>query len=249
MGQYNEFSYLKLGLSKENLLEDHFQFLPGSAWIFPSYLSKFWNQFVESWNHLDLDKYMKEGDNYRYRKFGRFNYDDHTGHVEPVLESSFFQSKSINSYAGEIDRKFSHLDDSIYKNRFLHYIIATSLHHFIETYNLKEKKWDVTLHQFRIVATHDASGLPTPEGIHRDGHKFVSMHMIKRKNIEGGVSALYNLNKDKVTEITLKRAMDSLFINDEKLLHSVSPILAKNNEESYRDILVIDYNTADDSEI
>lgn len=29
-------------------------------------------------------------------------------------------------------------------------------------------------------------GNPTPEGIHKDGHTFISMHMIGRYNIEGG---------------------------------------------------------------
>ena len=110
MGHYSEFSYIKLGLSKENLQEDNFQFLLGSAWIFPSYLSKFSAPFAHSWNNLVLDTYMKEGDNYRYRRFGRFKYDDTTGHVDPALESSFFQSTLINNYAEEIDRKFTHVE-------------------------------------------------------------------------------------------------------------------------------------------
>ncbi|ENU94257.1 hypothetical protein F971_00154 [Acinetobacter vivianii] len=244
MGHLEQLSYLKLGLSSENLLEEGYQFLPGSAWIFPSYLSKFWDQLVDSWNYLELDTYMKKGDIYRYRKFGRFIYDDTTGHVQPIINSSFYQSKTINQYAGDVERSFTHLDDNIYKNRFLHYIIASSLHHFIETYKLTEKKWEVTLHQFRILATKELTGLPTPEGIHQDGHKFISMHLINRQNVNGGISSIYNSDKDKLSEITLKKPMDSLFLNDELLYHSVSPITPKSDDTSYRDILVIDYNIA-----
>jgi len=242
LGNIEQFSYLKLDLSTENLFEDGYQYLPGSAWIFPSYLSKFWETLSSSWENLDLDTYMKEGDVYRYRKFGRFTYDSTTGHVQPIMDNTFYQSDKINAYAGNVERVFSPLDIDIYKNRFLHYIISTSLHHFMETYKINQKKWDITLHQFRIIANKEMIGLPTPEGIHQDGHKFISMHLIKRKDVNGGVSKIYNRSKEEVSEILLKDPMDSLFINDEELYHSVTPISPITEDKAYRDILVIDYN-------
>ncbi len=36
-----------------------------------------------------------------------------------------------------------------------------------------------------------------PEGIHKDGHTFISMHMIGRHNIRGGTSYIYDENRKK----------------------------------------------------
>ncbi len=43
-------------------------------------------------------------------------------------------------------------------------------------------RFEVGLHQIRVLATPDAPGRPTPEGRHRDGHDFIGMHLIGRVN-------------------------------------------------------------------
>lgn len=99
------------------------------------------------------------------------------------------------------------------------------------------------MHQFRVVAEKNIAGLPTPEDVNRDGHKFVSMHLIERKNIEGGVSSIYNDAGRKTADYIMKNSLDTLFVADEFVKHGVTPIHAQDpNQIAYRDILVIDYN-------
>ncbi|WP_156850791.1 2OG-Fe dioxygenase family protein [Bartonella refiksaydamii] len=38
-------------------------------------------------------------------------------------------------------------------------------------------------------------GNPISENIHKDGHTFISMHMIDKHNIEGSTSYIYDKNR------------------------------------------------------
>ncbi|SUX55799.1 Uncharacterized protein conserved in bacteria [Chromobacterium vaccinii] len=232
-----------LGIDPEELMEKGYQFLSGSEWPVPASIARCWAAFARSWNDLPQDPYLKDGATFRQRRIGRFIFRDVNGHIDPTSCTQFFQSKAINSYAGGVERTFSPLHDVTYHNKLLHYIIANSLEHFCSAFGVRNDCWDITLHQFRIVANGEVVGLPTPEGIHRDGHKFISMHLIGRENMTGGVSSIYNDAGDKQVELTLQQPLDSLFVADEWMKHGVTPIrVVDPGRPAYRDLLVIDYN-------
>ena len=48
--------------------------------------------------------------------------------------------------------------------------------------------WHVEMHQFRIEATPSGTGMPTPEGAHRDGVDWVCVMLVKRTNVSSGVT-------------------------------------------------------------
>ncbi|WP_434628498.1 2OG-Fe dioxygenase family protein [Chromobacterium sp. CV08] len=236
-----------LGLDVQELGEKGYQFLPGSDWPVPASIARCWGAFARSWSDLPLDPYLKDGATFRQRRIGRFVYRDINGHIDPTSSTQFFQSKSINGYAGGFERVFAPLHDLTYHNKLLHYIIANSLEHFCAAFGVRSDRWDITLHQFRISASGDAVGLPTPEGIHRDGHQFISMHLVGRENIGGGVSSVYADDGEKLAELTLEQPLDSLFVADYLLKHGVTPIHAIDPDKpAYRDLLVIDYNFLND---
>jgi hypothetical protein len=220
-----------------------YSFVKAADWVVHQSVSRYWSGFADSWNHLDKDNYMQNGATFRERRFGHFIYHEENGRIQPTGRTSFYQSKNINNYAGGVDRIFTPLKNIVYYNRFLHHIIESSLEQFRLTFGIKSKMWDVTLHQFRILASNHTGSKPTPEGIHRDGHKFVSMHLIRRENIEGGISKLYNNNLELIKERTLVEPMDSLLIADEILMHDVTSIRPVDpTRPAYRDMLIIDYN-------
>ncbi len=107
--------------------------------------------------------------------------------------------------------------------------------------NKKSKVWDIFVHQFRIEEKKGIQGNPTPEGIHKDGHTFISMHMISRHNIEGRASYIYDENRKKIKEIVLKGNLESILLDDMEMYHSASPISSRNDEEGFRNLMVIDY--------
>ncbi len=70
---------------------------------------------------------------------------------------------------------------------------------------------------------------------------FISMHMIGRYNIEGGTSYIYDENRNKIKEIVLKGNLESILLDDMEMYHSASVISSINDEEGFRDLMVIDY--------
>ncbi|WP_208440666.1 2OG-Fe dioxygenase family protein [Bartonella raoultii] len=65
--------------------------------------------------------------------------------------------------------------------------------------------------------------------------------MIGRYNIEGGTSYIYDENRNKIKEIVLKGNLESILLDDMEMYHSASVISSINDEEGFRDLMVIDY--------
>lgn len=157
-----------------------------------------------SWDFLSKDPYMKPEDNYRRRGFCKFRLNLQKEELNFVDDNLFIQEEKINAYAGGVKRYLPKMNDSLTRNIVLKKIILNTLNTFLMYKDKANKDWDVFVHQFRIEAREDKIGNPTPEGIHKDGHTFISMHLINRKNIYGGESCIYDKDKIKTKEIMLK---------------------------------------------
>ena len=101
------------------------------------------------------------------------------------------------------------------------------------------------MHQIRVSPLDKDGGSPAPEGPHRDGHDYISMHFIGRTNITGGESLLYADNPNATASLPsflMKETFDSIYLDDRKMRHEVTPIVPTQDQEiAYRDILIIDY--------
>ncbi len=85
-------------------------------------------------------------------------------------------------------------------------------------------------------------GLPTPEGLHRDGRDYVMMMFMGKEGIKGGETTIYDLNRKPLLSRTLEHPSETILVNDEKVMHGVSPIEpAKKLITGKRDILVITF--------
>ena len=105
------------------------------------------------------------------------------------------------------------------------------------------KEWEIGLHMVRTVAD-ETPGLPTPEGRHRDGHDYVGMHLLGRRNCTGGVSRVYRDGLPD-TSLTLLEPLDGMLVVDAAIMHEVTPIAATSGQGT-RDMLLVDYNAVGD---
>ena len=55
---------------------------------------------------------------------------------------------------------------------------------------LREGRWQIEAHQFRIEALPGQPGQPTPEGVHRDGVDYVLVLLVRRCNINSGTTMI-----------------------------------------------------------
>ncbi len=225
------------------LASNGFAYLRSEDWPQHHDDARAWASFAVSWNRLVPDPYMKPGDGFRHRRFGKFLVDARGATaIEPLDDLTFFQSTDVNSYAGGIERKFSPLERDVRDSAILGATMRTCLQAIHGSGIEPPRRWRVYVHQFRIDCAPSVVGRPTPEGLHRDGHDFISLHLIERAQIDGGVSSVCDADRRPLLEVTLERPMDGFLIDDRALMHDVSPIRPSGDGPGHRDMLVIDYN-------
>ncbi|MES2525563.1 MAG: 2OG-Fe dioxygenase family protein [Bdellovibrionota bacterium] len=194
--------------------------------------------FQSFWNNLPTDQHMADGGVYRQRRFGVYHYIPGKGLAFKGNEH-FFQSKNVNKLNGGVARSFETVEHGFAHDPVLISLLYWDLYQLPEF--VRSKKLKVYIHQIRILANPLMTGNPTPEGIHQDGHLYVAQHLVKRNNVSGGTSQIYNLDKFPVFTTTLKNPLDTLIVNDPYVFHSVTPITSL-SDNGTRDMLLVDFN-------
>lgn len=198
---------------------------------------------AECWNHLGVDPYYgSKGKSCRIRKYSDFCFTPSNGELQRCDHVPYFQSKEMNHYVGGKVRHFSDVDETVYENPSFQELVQRDFKSFpIESKYLNEK-WICQIHMIRIVVGANEETPVTPEGIHSDGYPFAGVHLIgKSAHLTGGESTVYTYDEKPIISATFDEPLDSLFLEDRKMKHYVSPISAKNHE-GHRDILAISFS-------
>ena len=176
----------------ELLSQDGFVFVRGDAMrrAFEPFGSlDDWNLFADSWNDLELDEHMADGGRYRRRRHAVFGAAA-DGSIERRQHQPHYQGLDYNPLNGGVARWFAPLSDAVGTGQSLHTILEFSRALFSRL-AAEELRWKIEVHQFRIEAQLGGDGLPTPEGMHRDGVDFVLVLLVNRKNIASGTTSIH----------------------------------------------------------
>jgi hypothetical protein len=193
--------------------------------------------FVDSWNTLPRDPYIPAlATAGRQRRYGRLAVLEKS--IEVLPPAPFLQSKGINPVFGGIERKFAALDPTTAASP----VLAGLIRLLGECLPLPDLIWpsDLGVHQIRVQTSTDSDGLPTPEGIHQDGHRFVAQVFIDRSAVEGGNSSFYE-GGVAIYQACLTQPFECLLVNDRRLHHGVSPIRPAGASQGWRDMLLLDF--------
>lgn len=205
-------------------------------------LHEAWMLFQDSWNRLQRDTFMADGGRYRLRRHATYKTIKNSKVISPTAYRPHYQRLEHNGLNGGVARYFSPLEPATCNNPILINTLAHCRTIFGEL--IPGCEWHIEVHQFRI-ETCAVAACPTPEGVHRDGVNFVFMMLIDRQQISGGTTFLYDQSGALLQQHKLVDAMESAFINDERVLHGVSPISpATQGRYGYRDMLVITFRKA-----
>jgi hypothetical protein len=201
-----------------------------------------WPAFASSWDDLGLDVYMADGGRYRRRRFAAF--DASSGAVTRKPHQPHYQSRDHNSLNGGIERWFTPVPDSVSTNGFTRGIfgVCTTIFDATSPSGGKGATWHAEMHQFRIEAGSGQSGLPTPEGAHRDGVDWVCVLLVNRRNVSSGVTQIFDPEGRSLGEFTLTDPLDAVFLDDRRVLHGVTPIAPLDPAlKAFRDVLVLTF--------
>ena len=209
----------------------------------PDELQQAWLSLLIDYSDLPADEYLPGGAAYRYRRYGRFSFSPDSGQLKRLPHEDYFQSADVNRVTGGYIRKFAPLLDGIFANPFLQTLIRFDFAQFPLEAAQTSGDWEVHVHLIRVTAAAGQPGHPTPEGIHRDGAAFVTVHLAELVNASGGDVSIYDDDRNLLTSFRLRQVMDSYLFNDAVLWHAAAPIQPVDPAHAaIRSILTFDYH-------
>jgi hypothetical protein len=205
-----------------------------------------WRHFKESWNKLEADRYLKAATTYRFRRYAAYDYFSLEGSLRQKPHQGFRQTTTEgmnNPYAGQ-ERIFAPLTEDIANGQCLRILIKANIELFSRLLASPISHWTVGVHQIRVLGTSAAAGSPTPEGIHRDGYRFLASHLVNSSNLAGGASRIYDGGRKLIKEVAMRQPGDTVLLDDRRVYHEATPIYPLNSNlgKAKRDVIVISYD-------
>jgi hypothetical protein len=199
-----------------------------------------WVSFGPSWDDLPLDTYMADGGRYRRRRHAVYAISA-DGAIVREPHQPHYQSRDYNSLNGGIARWFEPIAAAVGEGPSMRTILR--LHgDLFRRIMPAPGVWRVEVHQFRIEARPGATGLPTPEGMHRDGVDYVLVLLINRCNIGRGTTTIHDLAGRSLGAFTLTDPFDAALVDDARVFHGVTPVESIDPAlPAYRDVLVVTF--------
>lgn len=200
------------------------------------------SDFAECWNDLPLDTFMADGGRYRRRRYTTFALEG--GEIAPRPAEPHYQSLSYNPLNGGIARHFAPFAPEAAAHPCLLGLLRDADALFARS--APGAHWHVEAHQFRILAGSENAGLPTPEGLHRDGVDRVLVQLVARHNVVGGVTRITDPARRTLDRTTLTVPGDLYLLDDRRVLHEVSPVRPEDPARpGWRDVLVVTFRRRD----
>jgi hypothetical protein len=220
-------------------------FLPGKLLDSGEQVKDEYAQLAMEFNNLPLDKFLKDGATFRYRRFGVYLLDSESPSTEPRLlpARKYFQNAELNNYAGGIKRQFEPLTETFNSSSLLKEMIINLFALIPENTRKESRFWEAGVHPTRVVGSSREVGYGAPEGLHQDGHIYASIILIGRHNVTGGESIFADKNKVVFWRQPLLLPGDVVLWRDAWCWHDVSPITPRQPEQvATRDIIGISFN-------
>jgi hypothetical protein len=227
---------------RSEIADRGFAWIPAAAWSIAREIETHWQRMIDDWDHLELDRYLDQGATFRRRRYGRYHWSPGSNELVPLAHQPYFQPEDENAYAGGIVRGFAPLLPETVENPFLAALVRRTFACLPVAVGRRGQAWEVRVHQIRIVASEQEPGEPAPEGIHQDGTDFLTLHLVRRHNVTGAESTIYDLDRKPIQSYTMQQPLDSFILEDPRILHGVTPVHpADGNALGFRDLLGIDF--------
>lgn len=201
-----------------------------------------WDAFAASWGDMPLDTHLPDGHRYRRRRHATLSARPGDERISVEPHQPHYQALEYNSLVGGIERWFEPIEPAILSGPTFRAILGFCLRLFGGF--KPAAAWHVECHQFRIEARRDAEGLPTPEGVHRDGVDYVLVLLVGRENIESGTTTIHAPDGALLGSFTLSVPFDSALVDDSRVKHGVTAVRAVDpSRPAYRDVLVVTFRS------
>lgn len=190
-------------------------------------------QLAASWDHLELDNYLKDAGRYRRRRHACFIQDGHE--LAQAPHRAHWQPVEYNALHGGMHRLFEPVEAQTAAQPAWQQLLRSLGD--VCSQVAGARRWYVEAHQFRI-DTLEGIGRPTPEGAHRDGVDFVAVLLVGRTNIKGGETRVFDAEGSPGRRFTMLEPWTLLLLDDARVIHESTPI-QPDGANGHRDTLVL----------
>ena len=201
-----------------------------------------WDGFARSWDDLGPDRFMADGGTYRRRRYACLKATTNGLRLKPP--QPHYQTLANNPLNGGVERVFAPVEAYVALHPANRAAVETCRRIFEAAHPAigRPRSWHVEMHQFRIEARPDITGQPTPEGLHRDGVDWVLVLMIRRANVEGGVTTIADAARRPLADASLSEPLDASLVDDHRVFHGVSSVTPLDPScPAWRDVLVLTF--------
>ena len=199
-----------------------------------------WAEFSASWGNLGLDRHMADHGRYRRRRHAVFAAAAGTA-IQRMPHRAHFQTIDYNPLNGGVERWFEPVLPETGTGPSLT-VILDYCRDLFDRIEGTARNWQVEVHQFRIEPSAGKVGLPTPEGMHRDGVDHVMVLLVNRVNIRSGRTEIGTPESGVTGSFTLTEPFDTALVEDRRVYHAVTPVHPIDPAlPAYRDVLVVTF--------
>jgi hypothetical protein len=191
----------------------------------------------EWWNSLPRDEYLRDGGRYRSRRHACFVQEISSAALTAAPRRAHWQPTSYNALHGGLERWFEPIVPEVAGAKVWTQLVTSLGALFAQVRPLE--RWFIEAHQFRI-DTSGGIGRPTPEGAHRDGVDFVALMLVRRRNVRGGETHVFDADGPSGVRFTMHEPWSLLLMDDARVIHETTPI-QPDGEQGVRDTLVLTY--------
>ena len=193
--------------------------------------------FAASFGDLALDTHMGDGGRYRLRRHATFAAAPGEAAIPRQPHRPHRQALMHNRLNGDVDRWFAPI---LPEAEPALVPILSFCRDLADGLQPAPAAWDIEVHQFRILGQPGTPGLPTPEGVHRDGVDLVFIMLVGRRNVTGGQTVIQDAEGRILAEVELTEPGQAMVLDDHRVRHGVSPIAPRDaGVPATRDVLVV----------
>ena len=195
------------------------------------------DDFRGSWERLPRDTYLLDGGRYRFRRHSCFVHELAANSLQLVPHRAHWQPRDYNALHGGLERWFEPIESAVLDSSAWRGLVCALGNIFAAVRPVP--RWYVEAHQFRI-DTAEGIGRPTPEGAHRDGVDYVAVILVKRSDVSGGETRVFDAQGPAGVRFTMAEPWTALLLDDAQVVHETAPI-QKAGPHGVRDTLVLTF--------
>lgn len=191
-------------------------------------------ELLASYDNCPVDEYMGNGT--RYKRFSQYRMHFEPGEgwqFELLPHRDYTTYTKYNSVAGGIRRSYLPIEAD-----FTPLIRIGAERIPLDT----TEDWQINVHQNRTRATGDKDGPLTPEGVHHDGHEFVMIAILRRNNVGGGTTRLWQPGAESPFWTGTLQPGQAVLLDDRALQHDVTDVTSADGGPGHRDIVIVAFS-------